>query len=69
MSFLLVRNLSEEPEGLGIPNAFGTMTESDKDVASVITLLVKGFPIRLRLRSERKAMNSEEYLFYRSQSG
>ncbi|OGW52820.1 MAG: hypothetical protein A2Y81_04135 [Nitrospirae bacterium RBG_13_43_8] len=40
------------------------MTESDKDVVSVITLLVKGFPIRLRLRSEREAMNSEEYLFY-----
>jgi hypothetical protein len=29
MSFPLVGNLSEKPEGLRIPNAFGTMTGSD----------------------------------------
>jgi hypothetical protein len=40
VSFPLDGNLSEEPEGLRIPNAFGTMTEGDNDVALVMILLV-----------------------------
>ncbi|OGW36302.1 MAG: hypothetical protein A2Y97_09550 [Nitrospirae bacterium RBG_13_39_12] len=49
MSFPLVgspQRLAEEriflkkPEGLRIPNAFGTMTKSDKNVALLMTALV-----------------------------
>jgi hypothetical protein len=40
VSFPLVGNLSEKPERLRIPNAFGTMTESDNNVALLMPLLV-----------------------------
>jgi|WetSurSiteA1Bulk_404760.scaffolds.fasta_scaffold05236_3 hypothetical protein len=40
MSFPLVGNLSETPERLGIPNAFGTMTKSDNNATLLMTVLV-----------------------------
>jgi hypothetical protein len=37
MSFPLVGKLSGKPEGLRIPNAFGTMTENDSNVVLLLT--------------------------------
>ncbi len=59
MSFPLVGNLSENPEGLRIPNAFGTMTKSDKNVALLMTVLVS-----VALKAETSASSSQKAKAY-----